>query len=64
MEFSSDFFLLTSDSADVSGGCELRFWGLSREGPLLLRIPKHRPVFFIPRNSVLPPGISAERREL
>ena len=64
MEFSSDFFLLTSDSADVSGGCELRFWGLSREGPLLLRIPNHRPVFFIPRVAVLPPGISAERREL
>ena len=64
MEFSSDFFLLTSDSADVSGGCELHFWGLGREGPLLLRIPNHRPVFFIPRKAVLPPGVSAERREL
>jgi len=64
MEFSTDFFLLTSDSLDASGGCELRFWGLSPEGPYLVRISHHRPVFFIPRTAVLPLGISAERREL
>ena len=63
-DFTSDFFLLTSDSADSSGGCELRFWGLGPEGPLLIRIPNHRPVFFIPRTVVLPEGVQAERRQL
>ncbi len=64
MEISSDFFLLTSDAADDRGGCELRFHGIGPEGPLLIRIPSHRPVFFIPRDAALPEGISAERRPL
>jgi DNA polymerase-2 len=64
MNFSTDFFLLTSDSADAAGGCELHFWGITPEGPLLLRIPNHRPVFFISREAVLPGGIPAERRQL
>ncbi|MCK5735093.1 MAG: hypothetical protein KAH21_01395, partial [Spirochaetaceae bacterium] len=64
MDFSSDFFLLSSDSLDASGGCELRFWGLCPDGPLLVRILNHKPVFFIPREVILPSGVSAERREL
>ncbi len=64
VDFSSDFFLLTSDSLDASGGCELRFWGTTPEGPLLIRIPNHRPLFFIPRSTVLPRDIPGERREL
>ena len=56
--------MLTSDSLDDSGGCELRFWGITPDGPLLIRIPNHKPLFFIRKDAVLPRDIHAERREL
>jgi len=64
METSDDFFLLTSDCVDVRGFCELLFWGHGSEGPVLVRIPKYRPVFFIHADVSLPANFEAERRRL
>lgn len=64
METSSDFFLLTSNCVDVRGFCELLFWGRGSEGPVLARIPKYRPVFFIHADVSLPANFEAERRRL
>ncbi|MDF1567805.1 MAG: DNA polymerase II [Spirochaetaceae bacterium] len=60
----SDIFFLTSESSDRSGGCELRYWGIGPNGPILVRVPEHRPLFFISRDSVLPGEIRCERRPL
>ncbi len=57
-------FLLTADAEDGGEGCCLRFWGIGRAGPVLVRIPHHQPVFFISRSAVLPAGFRAERRYL
>jgi len=64
METTSEFFLLTSGCADVGGFCELFFWGRGSEGPVLVRIPGHRPVFFIDADADLPADFKAERRRL
>lgn len=64
MEISSDFFLLTSGCVDVRGFCELFFWGCDSEGPILVRIPRHRPVFFIHADVRLPADFGAERCRL
>jgi len=64
IETSSDFFLLTSGCADVGGLCELFFWGRGSEGPILVRISGHRPVFFIHSDVSLPADFGAERRQL
>ena len=64
MEISSDFFLLTLSCTDVKGFCELFFWGRDSEGPILVRIPRHRPVFFIHADVDLPADFEVERRRL
>jgi len=64
METSSNFFLLTSGCIDVRGFCELFFWGCDSEGAILVRIPRHRPVFFIYADVHLPADFEVERRRL
>ena len=43
-------FILTAESLDINGRCELRFYGSSPEGPFLAVINPHKPLFFIKRS--------------
>ena len=43
----SEMFILTAEAEDSGGGCRLLFWCIGLEGPALIRIHDHRPIFFI-----------------
>lgn len=43
----SEMFILTAEAEDSNGGCRLLFWCIGLEGPALIRIHDHRPIFFI-----------------
>jgi DNA polymerase-2 len=56
--------ILTQEWQDLPEGCLLAFWGRGLHGPFVLRVMA-RPLFFVPRRCVLPPGaLPAERRSL
>jgi DNA polymerase-2 len=63
LETGRDFFILTADAVDRDGHCEFRYRVTGRDGPALLRVAA-RPVFFIPADTELPSGLSAERKTL
>ena len=42
----SEMFILTAEAEDSGGGCRLLFWCIGPEGPALIRIHDHRPIFF------------------
>ncbi len=58
---SFETFLLTTHARDVRSSCELSFRGNGKDGPCLIRIFPHKPLFFVAVDEVLPPGIDAER---
>ena len=43
----SEMFILTAEAEDSGGSCRLLFWCIGLEGPALIRIHDHRPIFFI-----------------
>ncbi|MBI9099382.1 MAG: hypothetical protein JEY91_12940, partial [Spirochaetaceae bacterium] len=57
-------FLLTMESLDIKGKCELHFYGSGRLGPFKIVYNSHKPLFFINRS--VSPGLTSkyERREL
>ena len=59
-------FILTAEAGDSGGCCRLMFWCVGAEGPALIRVHDHRPLFFIEAGQGvrLPGGMRCERRPL
>ncbi|MDC7222170.1 MAG: DNA polymerase II [Spirochaetales bacterium] len=57
-------FLLTHDYRDQGNQAQIRLYGVGEEGPFLIVVDNQRPLFFIKRQSMLPEGIRAERKEV
>ena len=48
----ADVFILTAGAVDVDGSCRLLYWCIGPEGPALIRIGDHKPLFFVARDSM------------
>ena len=52
-------YILTRECLEEGGKHRLHFTGIGWDGPFEIVITNNRPLFFIPRSSVLPQGLSA-----
>ena len=57
-------FILTAESRDVKGKCELLFYCITDEGPALAVIRNSKPLFFIKNNTPEVLTASVERKAL
>ena len=57
-------FLLTIESLDIRGRCELHLYGTGSSGPFKIIITSHKPLFFVNRNCPAHYTSPNERKEL
>ena len=55
-------YILTRECLEKGGKHHLYFTGVGKEGSFEIVITNNRPLFFIPRSSVLPQGLSCRER--
>ena len=57
-------FILTGRALDVNGSCCLHYWAVGTEGPALIRIRDHHPLFFVSPDTHVPHGVQGQLRPL